>query len=83
MGRLGQQVVGLRARAGRQELQEQRNEVRQLGRVDFKPAVLIDRLEIDHGLAAVAAFAMHMLEQVQRQRTGAVEQHNITLLQIV
>ena len=41
------------------------------------------RLEIDHRLAAVAAFAMDVLEQMQRQRARAVEQQHVALLQIV
>ena len=44
---------------------------------------LVLRLEIDHGLAAVAALAMHVLEQMQRQRARAVEQQHVALLQIV
>ena len=40
-------------------------------------------MQIDHGLAAVAAFAMHVLEQVQRQRARAVEQQHVALLQVV
>ena len=31
-----------------------------------RPCCSYMRLEIDHGLAAIAAFAMHMLEQMQR-----------------
>jgi hypothetical protein len=38
--------------------------------------------KIDHRLSTVAAFAMDVLEQVQRQRARAVEQQNIALLQI-
>ena len=45
--------------------------------------LLVHRLEIDHRLAAVAAFAMHVLEQMQRQRARAVEQQDVALLQIV
>ena len=39
--------------------------------------------QIGHRLPAIAAFAMHMLEQMQRQRAAAVEQGEVTLLQIV
>ena len=39
--------------------------------------------QIGHGLPAIAAFAMHMLEQMQRQRAAAVEQREVTLLQFV
>ena len=44
---------------------------------------LVEGLEVDHRLAAVAAFAVHVLEDVQRQRTRAVEQQHVALLQIV
>ena len=49
----------------------------------MSPAVFIHRLEIDHGLAAVAAFAVDVLEQMQRQRLAAVEQQAVTLLQVI
>ena len=48
-----------------------------------RPACSYCAFEIDHGLAAVAAFAMHVLEQMQRQRARAVEQQHVALLQVV
>ena len=39
--------------------------VRQFARRQFESRALVELLELDHGLAAVAAFAMQMLEQVQ------------------
>ena len=44
---------------------------------------LVEGLEVHHRLAAVAAFAVHVLEQVQRQRARAVEQQDVALLQVV
>ena len=35
------------------------------------------------GVAALAALAVYVLEQVQRQRTGAVEQQHVALLRVV
>ena len=39
--------------------------------------------QVDHRLAPRAALAMHVLEQVQRERARAVEQEDVALLQIV
>ena len=47
------------------------------------PAFFVHRLQIDHGLAAVAAFAVDVLEQMQGERLAAVEQQAIALLQVV
>ena len=66
MRRLAEQFVGFGARPRREEFQKQRHEVRQFGRVDLDPAIFVKRLEIDHGLTAIPALAMHMLEQMQR-----------------
>src|SRR5450756_2800902 len=44
---------------------------------------LVLRLEVDHGLTAVTALTMHVLEQMQGQRTGMIEQEHVTLLQII
>ena len=40
----------------------------------MRARLLVERLEIDHRLAAVAALAVHVLEQMQRQRARPVEQ---------
>ncbi|CAM5326180.1 hypothetical protein AFEL58S_00857 [Afipia felis] len=68
---------------GGEEFEEQRDEVRQIVGRDEEAGVFIQRLQIDHGLAAIAALAMDMLEQMQRQRAAAIEQETIALLQIV
>ncbi len=44
---------------------------------------LVESLQVDHRLAAVAALAVHMLEQMQRQRARAVEQQDVAFLQVV
>ena len=55
----------------------------QLARAHEQAVTLVERLEVDHRLAAVAALAVHVLEQVQRQRARAVEQQHVALLQVV
>ncbi len=47
------------------------------------PAFSYAVLRIDHGLAAVAAFAVDVLEQVQGERLAAIKQQAIALLQVV
>ena len=82
MQRLGQQRLRFDKRPGRQVFQEQRKVVRQLLGLDVKAAGLVQRHEVDHRLAAVPAFAVDMLEQVQGQRARAVEQLNVAFLQV-
>ena len=57
--------------------------IRQLAGAHEQAMTLVEGLEIHHRLAAVAALAVHVLEQVQRQRARAVEQQDIALLQVV
>ncbi len=71
---LAQQLTGLGERKRREIFEEQRHEIRQLGGTDREAVLLVLRLEVDHGLAAIAALAVDVLEQVQRQRPRAVEQ---------
>ena len=80
---LSEQFARLRERLRRQEFEEQRHVIRQFVRRDHEPGVFVHRLQIDHGLAAVAAFAVDVLEQMQRQRLAAVEQQAVALLQVV
>ena len=58
----------------RQEFEEQRQKVGQLAGGRLKAMAAIECDKIGHRLAAVAAFAVHMLEQMQRQRAAAIEQ---------
>ena len=80
---LAQHVAGLLGRQRREKFQEQRQEIRQFGRAHEQAGFLVLRLEVDHGLTAVAALAMHVLEQMQGQRTRMIEQQHVALLQIV
>ena len=52
---------------------EQRHMVRQFRHHGFKAMVAVGLQQVHHGLAPVAAFAVHVLEQVQRVRAVAVE----------
>ncbi len=85
MDGVAQQGRGLLAVPGRvhvaEHFQEQRHVVRQLvgGGLDAVFAVLLD--QVDHGLAAVAALAVHVLEQMQRMRRVTVEGGNVVFLQ--
>ncbi len=65
------------------ELQEQRQEVRQLAGGRLEAMAAIERDQIRHGLAAISAFPMHMLEEMQRQCAAAIEQSEVALLQLV
>ena len=79
---LRQERARLVERPGRQEFQEQRQVVRQLvGRQD-QPAPLVVGGEVDHRLAAVAALAVDMLEQMQRQPPRLVEEVDVALLEV-
>ena len=80
---LSEQFARFRERPGRQEFEQQRNIIGQLVRRDHEPGVFVHGLQIDHGLTAVAAFAVDVLEQMQSQRLAAVEQQAVTLLQLV
>ena len=56
---------GISGRPGRGELQEQRQVVRQLRRRRLVARLLVELKQIDHRLPAVAALAMHVLEEMQ------------------
>ena len=83
MLRLRQQIVNLLGRLGGEILQKQRQEVWQLTSTDVEALPLVHQGEIDHCLTTVSALAMHMLEQMQRQSPGAIEEEHVALLCIV
>ena len=60
----------------------QRQVVRQLARAHGEAVPLVERFQVHHGLAAVAALAVHVLKQMQRERAGAVEQQHVAFLQV-
>ena len=57
--------------------------IRELTGTHEHAVTLVEGLEIHHRLTAVATLAVHVLEQVQRQRARAVEQQDIAFLQAV
>ena len=67
----------------RQEFQQHRQVIRQFRCGGLEPACPVGLDQTDHCTAAVPAFAMNVLEEIERQRPRAVEEHHITLLQIV
>ena len=80
MRAIGKHLARLGKVAAAQIFEQDRQVIRQLARRKLEAARSIEPLEIDHGLAAVAAVAMQMLEQMERRRAPAVEQVDITLL---
>ncbi len=77
-----QAVNGVLRRKLRQVLQIERQMVRQLAAVEHKPGTFILRQQIHHRLAAIARFAMYMLEQQQRGGAATVEQLAVSRLRI-
>ncbi len=80
MRSLTEHLRRLGERAGRQVFEKQRQEIRQLGGTDGEAVLFVERLQIDHRLAAVAAFAVNVLEQMKRQGAGTIEQEDVALL---
>ena len=68
-----QELERLIDRYHRQELEKQRQIVGQFTARYDKTAALIVLCKIHHGLAAVAAFSKHMLEEMERQRASAIK----------
>ncbi len=67
VARLSDQLQRDRRGLDRGVFEKQRQEVRQFREGRREAAILIDLDEVDHGLTAIAAFAMDVLEQMQRQ----------------
>src|SRR5215469_12881082 len=82
MRRLGKVGACFALVARSEELQEKRNEVRKLPRRYVQARIAVTFKQRDHGLASVARFTMDMLEQMQRERAGAIEELNIVGLHI-
>src|SRR3972149_4538748 len=78
---LAEQRARLRQRGRGGEFEKRRHEVGKFGGAQVKPILLVKALQVDHRLAAVAAFAMHVLEEMQRQRARPIELVNVALLQ--
>ena len=80
MRRFGQVGARFGVWQGGQKFQEQGDVIGQLVRGDIQPRLLVALQQRDHRLAAIAGFAMDVLEQMQGQRPGAVKQVDITRL---
>ncbi len=78
-----EEIADFLRRARGKKFEEQRQIVRQFLCIDLETGVLIHPHEIDHGLSAIAALAMDMLEDVQRKRPRAVEELHIALLRLI
>ncbi|KAG0751131.1 hypothetical protein G6F24_014612 [Rhizopus arrhizus] len=68
-----QPLTGLAAGPMGQELQQQRQVVRQLASIQLEAIAAVRLDQIDHGLAAITRFAMDVFEQQQAHRTTTVE----------
>ena len=68
-----QPVAGLGLRPVGKEFQQQRQVVRQLARVELEAVAAVRIHQVHHRLAAVARFAVDMLEQQQAHRAAAIE----------
>ncbi len=82
-GGFGQRGAGFGLRQQGEELQEQRQVVGQFVRRGLEAVAAVERDQVGHRLPAVAAFAVHVLEQMQRQAAAAVEQRDVAFLQVV
>jgi hypothetical protein len=80
---IGQDFARFGQWPGGQELQQHRQMIGQFRAGEIETAGAIGFEQVDHRAAPVAAFAMDVLEQVQRQGARAVEQQHIALLKIV
>jgi len=81
--RLTEQIGRLGIREHREKLEEERDEVRQFRRIDLEAVLRVMILQVHHRLPAVAALAVNVLEDVQRERPCAIEQIGIVFLQFV
>ncbi|ABA50829.1 hypothetical protein BURPS1710b_2760 [Burkholderia pseudomallei 1710b] len=70
------------ARDRAEELDEERHVVGQLVADGLEAVAPVFVEQIDHRLAAVAALAVHVLEQMQRMRRRAVERRDVAFLQL-
>ena len=83
MGRVFQGFPRFVKRTSGQEFQQNRQVVGQFGCHRFQACVPIGLDQADHRAATVAAFAVDVLEQVQRQGARPVEQQDISFLEFI
>ena len=77
-----QSAERLRFRQLRQILQVQREMIRQFAAIQLQTVALILRHQVNHRLAAIAGFAVHVLKQQQRGRAAAIEQFAVARLRV-
>ncbi len=80
---IGQGLARLVHGPGREELQQDRQMVRQFRPDRFEATRPVGLQQVDHRRAARPALAMHVLEEIERERARAVEEEHETLLQVV
>src|SRR6185312_15434796 len=80
MRAVAEHVAGFRQAPAAQILEHHRQVVRKLVGAQAQPRALVNRLELDHGLAAVPRLAMNMLEEMERGGAAPVEEFDIALL---
>ena len=56
--------------------------IRQFAAIQLQTVAFILRHQVDHCLAAIAGFAVHVLKQQQRGRTAAIEQLTVARLRV-
>ena len=66
-----------------QELQEQRQVVRQLVGGHLEAVRRVELLQLHHGLSPVAALPVDVLEQMERERPRPIEEEDVALLDVV
>src|SRR5215831_17124538 len=77
MRRLPEKGARLLRGLRRDELEDHRQIVRQLARREVQPRFLVRSREIDESRSALARIAVHVLEEVERGRTAAVEERHV------
>ena len=83
MHRVGEILAGFPEGPGGQELEKERQVVRQLVGGHLEAVRRVELLQLNHRLPPVPALPVHVLEEVQRQRTRPVEQEDVALLEVV
>ena len=56
--------------------------IRQFAAIQLQTVTLILRHQVNHRLAAIAGFAVHVLKQQQRGRAAAIEQFAVARLRV-
>src|SRR6516162_8973515 len=79
VGAITQELARLSEISAAEILEHNREIVGQLARRQIKSRPLVEILEVDHRLAAIAPLAVQMLKQMQRYRTATIEEFDVAL----